>query len=261
MIFASQETVTSAYFDYSLLKKGYAVPVHSPHCRHHSPPTYHVYHQMVCQHQIEIEVWPTNAELYFLDERHVDPVNTQVRFQASVYNGMGSKVHWEVQNIAGNPGVGSIDPTGLYIAPLKGSYPHGLTDIVIATSAEDHFRKAYAFVTLIGEGPEPPPQPTIEIFPKHTYLYYPQGEDNAYIDASNKQQMFRATIRHAGTQVEWLVDSVVQGGAGTTPWFRYQVTGSGPMKVVTIAARLLGQPTIIDEAKVIQINYSWPGLV
>ena len=236
------------------------MPVHSPHCRHHSP-SYHIYHQLVCQHQVEVEVWPADAELYFVDEQYANPVNTQVRFQASVYNGMNSKVNWEVQDIAGNPGVGSIDPTGLYVAPPKGSHPHGLTDIVIATAAESPFRKAYAFVTLIGKGPEPLSQPTVEVSPKQVYLYYPQGEDNAYIDISNKQQMFRATVRHAGTQVEWLVDSVVQGGAGTAPWFLYQVTGSGPMQVVTVAARLLGQPAIIDEAKVIHINYSWPGLV
>lgn len=234
--------------------------VHSLHS-HHPHPTYHVVHDIVCQHQLEVEVWPANAEVYFRDERHVDPVNTQVRFQASVYNGSTNKVNWDVQDIAGNPGAGSIDATGLYVAPPKGSFPHGLTDIVIATAAESPFRKAYAFVTLIGEGPEPPPLPMIELFPKQVYLYYPQGHDNAYIDSSNTEQMFRASVRHSDSSVQWLVDGVVQPGAGSDPWFLYQVTGTGSHKVVTISTRLSAQPTIVDEAKVIQINYDWPGLV
>lgn len=243
------------------IEKGLTVPVHTAGC-HRSLPTYQVFHQIVCQHQIEVEVWPANAEVYFRDERYTDPVNTQVRFHASVYNGMSSKVNWDVQDPAGNPGAGSIDPTGLYLAPPKGSLSHGTTDIIIATAAENPFRKAYAFVTLIGNGPEPIPHPTVEIFPRQAYLYYPQGHDNAYIDQSNTQQLFRATIRHStGTAVEWLVDSVVQGGAGTAPWFLYQVTGSGSPKVVRVSVRLSTQPAIIDEAKVIQINYTWPGLV
>ena len=245
----------------NVIEKGLSVSVHPSPCRHpHS--TYQFYHQVVCQHQIEVEVWPANAEVYFRDERYADPVNTQVRFHASVYNGMSSKVNWAVQDSAGNPGAGSIDPTGLYLAPPKGSLSHGTTDIIIATAAESPFRKAYAFVTLMGNGPEPLLQPILEIFPKQAYLYYPQGHDNAYIDQSNTQQLFRATIRHSsGTAVQWLVDSVVQSGAGTVPWFLYQLTGSGASKVVTISARLQTQPAILDEAKAIHLNYSWPGLV
>ena len=230
---------------------------HSRQCQ----PTYHVFHDFVCQHQLEVEVWPANADVYFRNERHVDPVNTQVRFQASVYNGSTSKVNWDVQDIAGNPGAGGIDLTGLYVAPPKGTFSHGLTDIVIATAAESPFRKAYAFVTLIGDGPEPLPLPTIELFPQQVYLYYPQGHDNAYIDSSNTQQMFRASARHTGSPIQWLVDGVVQPSAGSDPWFLYQVTATGSHKVVTVSARLSAQPSIVDEAKVVQINYAWPGLV
>ena len=235
--------------------------VFTPHCRHHGG-IYHVIHDVVCQHQTEVEVWPARAEVYFLDERFVDPVNTKVRFQAAVYNSLSSKVHWEVQDLSGHPGAGTIDSTGLYLAPPKGTLAHGTTEIIIATSAESPFRKAYAFVTLIGDGPEPLPQPTIEIFPKQVSLYYPQGHDNAYIDESNTRQLFRAIARpDSEAGVEWLVDAIVQGGTGLKSWFLYQVSGSGNMKVTTVSVRLQGSPTIIDEAKVIQMNYEWPGLV
>lgn len=230
--------------------------------RHVIPSAVHVWHEMLCEHQIEVEVWPENAELYFQDERFVDPVNTQVRFDAVVYNGSTSKVTWTVQDLAGNSGAGSIDPAGLYVAPPKGSLPHGLTDVVVATPVENPLRKAFAFVTLIGRGPEPVSQPSVEIFPKRIDLYYPQGHDNSYIDASNTMQMFRAFIRDSSSQtVEWLVDHAVQPGAGPDPWFLYQVTGSGSLTIRTVTVRLQSHPTVQDEAKVIQMNYDWPGLV
>ena len=230
-------------------------------CRNY-PAVQHVVHDFICQHQIEVEIWPARAEVYFRDERFVDPVNTKIRFQSAVYNSQSSKVHWDVQNLSGNPGAGTIDSTGLYLAPPKGTLSHGTTEIIIATAAESPFRKAYAFVTLVGDGPEPLAQPTIEIFPKQVSLYYPQGHDNAYIDESNTRQLFRATARpDSGAGVEWLVDSVVQGGTGQAPWFLYQVSGSGNTKVTTVSVRLQGNPTIVDEAKVIHINYEWPGLL
>jgi hypothetical protein len=211
---------------------------------------------------MEVEVWPAQAEVYFRDERYVDPINTQVRFDAAVYNGSTSQVHWDVQSLSGNPGAGSIDPTGLYIAPTKSLFPYSVTDIVIATSVEDPLRKAVAFVTVIGNGPTPAPQPRIEIAPKQVYLYYPQGYDNAYIDPSNTMQLFRAfPLDTVSASVQWLVAGVVQGGAGPDPWFLYQVTGSGSTKMTTITARLLGDVGVQDEARVIHINYSWPGLV
>jgi len=222
----------------------------------------HVTHHIVCRHRIEVEVWPTATEVYFKDERYADPVNTQARFDAVVFNGATAKVNWEVQDLAGNPGAGSIDPSGLYVAPPKGSLPHGLTEVISATSAEDPLRKAFAWVTLIGRGPAPVPEPRIEIWPKQAYLYYPQGHDNGYIDASNKMQLFRAAFRNGpSSQIEWLVDNTVQAAAGNAPWFLYQVTGSGPTRVVAVAARIKNQPSIRDDARVVQINYSWPGLV
>jgi len=223
-----------------------------------------IHHNIICQHQIEIEVWPSEAEIYFRDERNVNPINTQVRFDAVVYNAPSSNVLWAVQSIIGGPGAGSIDPTGLYNAPPKGSLPHGLTDIVIATAADDPLRKAFAKVTLVGFGPEPPPEPRIDIFPKQVYLYYPSGYHNSYIDASNTMQMFRTIIhKSTSTEVEWFRDTGSGYGlvGGPEPWYLYRVFGSGTTgTVVKIKARLKNNPGVEDEARVIQINYWWPGI-
>lgn len=227
---------------------------------HHIPM---MIHDIICQHQIEIEVWPSEAEVYFQDERYVDPVNTQVRFDAVVYNAPSGGVLWQVASIGGGSGAGSIDPTGLYTAPPKGSLPHGLTDLIIATAADDPLRKAYARVTLVGFGPAPTPQPKIEIFPKQVYLYYPSGEHNAYIDASNTMQVFRTIIRNsASTEVEWSTDDGTTVPVGWyEPWYRYEVKLSGPGGVeVRIEAKLKNNPGIKDEAVVVKINYKWPGL-
>ena len=220
-----------------------------------------VVRHLICQHRIEVEIWPGKAEVFFRDEQDVDPVNTHVRFDAAVYNGSTSRVQWAVEDLVGGPGAGSIDSTGLYVAPPKGLFPYSVTDTVIATSVEDPLRKAVAFVTIIGNGPAPL-LPRIEISPKQVYLYYPQGHDNAYIDPSHTMQLFRAFPQaSASLSVEWLVGGVLQGGAGLDPWFLYQMTGTGATKMTTVTVRLQSNPAVQDEAKVIQINYSWPGLV
>ncbi|MBS0172102.1 MAG: hypothetical protein JSR62_17285 [Nitrospira sp.] len=221
-----------------------------------------VVRHLVCQHRIEVELWPAKAEVYFCDEHDVDPVNTYVRFEAAVFNGSTSRVEWTVERAGGGPAAGSIDSTGLYVAPPKGLLPYSLTDMVVATSAEDPLRKAVAFVTVIGHGPAPLPPAQIEIAPKQIYLYYPEGQDNAYMDLSNTMQMFRAFPRHSDSlAVEWLVDGMVQAGAGPDPWFLYRLIGTGSIKTTTVTARLKNHPLVEDAAKVIQLNYSWPGLV
>jgi hypothetical protein len=226
---------------------------------------------IVCQHRVEIEVWPSEAEVYFRDEQHVDPVNTQVRFDAVVYNAPSSGVTWKVQDVSGGPGKGSIDPTGLYVAPPKGSLPHGTTDIVVATAADEPLRKAFARVTLVGVGPEPLPDPILELYPKQAYAYYrfnrPTSDDhNEYIDISNKLQLFRALIRNSDSdQVEWYVD--MGSGYGSPvgqlePWYVYMVPSTGDSGwEVKIKAQLKDHPGVYDEAKVILINYKWPGIV
>ena len=71
-------------------------------------------------------------------------------------------------------------------------------------------------------------------------------------------QMFRATVRNTNAAVEWLVNGAVKANPAPADQFLYQVTGSGATSVVVVAARLAGQPAVIDEAKVVQINYRWP---
>jgi hypothetical protein len=211
---------------------------------------------MTCRHQVEIELWPARVQLNFRDEWTANPVDTQVRFEAIVYNSEEG-YRWEVRDLDGNPGSGTIDASGLYQAPPKGTLASGLTEIIVATAREDPLRKAYAWVTLIGNGPEPAPVPTVEVFPKRVNLYYWQGADNSYIDASNKMRQFNAVPRHSASAVEWLVDGTLQ--PGTSPWFLYQAPGTGGTRVVTVRARLQAQPTIYGDAETLLLNYNWPG--
>jgi hypothetical protein len=217
---------------------------------------------VTCCPQIEVEVWPAQAEVTFRDDRAVNPINTQVRFEAAVYNGCCAGVRWEVLAPSGLPGAGTIDVTGRYLAPAKGLLPSGTTDLVVATSIENPLRKAFAWVTLVGVGPAAVPEPLIAIRPKSVYLYYPQnaaGADrNEFIDASNTMQMFRASVRNTSAPIEWLVNGAVTANPGPADLFLYRVNGSGVTSVVVVGARLSGQPGVIDEAKVVQINYRWP---
>ena len=227
--------------------------------RHRHPHT-EIVHHVVRQHRPELEVWPARAEVTFLDERAANPADRRVRFEATVLNACSTEVRWDVLSPTGGAGHGSIDSTGLYTAPDYAVGLDGATDVVTATLVEDPLRTAYAWVTLAGEGPWPVPAPAIEVRPKTAFLYYPGGHDNAYIDASNTMQFFRARIRNsAAHQVEWRVDGVVQAGE-TAEIFLYKLSGSGSPKEVTVEARIAGSPGVADSAKVMQINYDWPGL-
>src|SRR5580765_6977137 len=106
----------------------------------------HVHRSVTCCPQIEVEVWPAQAEVHFRDDRGVNPINTQIRFEAVVYNGQSAAVHWEVLAPSGLAGAGTIDITGRYLAPPKDGLPSGLTDLVVATSVENPLRKAFAWV-------------------------------------------------------------------------------------------------------------------
>ena len=222
-----------------------------------------VSHKIVCQHQVEVEVWPAQAEVYFQKEAHIDPVNTQVRFDAIVYNAASNNVLWEVTDIAGNPGAGTIDPTGLYTAPPMG--PHGLTDIVVATSIDDPMRKASAMVSLIGFGPAPTPDPIIEIFPKRAYVYYPLNKNsddfNEYIDASNTKCLLRAYIRNSDyDQVIWEFNGIEKEPSWNKPWFIYKPEKLGDNAEINIEARLKNDPNIKDQMNLFVLNYKWPGM-
>lgn len=213
---------------------------------------------VVCQHQIEVEIWPAAAEVLFRDERYANPLDTKIQFHATVYNAPSDRVMWQVTGSGGRPGAGVIDPAGLYIAPPKGTLPYGFSEIVTATSVDDPFRKAHARVVVIGLGPEPRPPPKVEVYPQRASLYYPEGVHNAHIDASNTMQLFRAALYHANSDdLEWLVDA---SPSHTGAEFFYKVTGSGPAGEVSIEVRLQSDHSVKDEATVSLLNYSWPGI-
>lgn len=219
-----------------------------------------VIHHVERRHRAEVEVWPPRADVTFRDEWAASPANTRVRFEATVLNACSTEVRWEVLAPTGGPGAGSIDAAGLYSAPAWANGLDGTTDVVVATLVEDPLRTAYALVTLVGNGPLPVAPPTIDVRPKVAFLYYPSGHDNAYIDPSNTMQYFRARLRDsAPTPVEWRVDGAVQAGQ-TGELFLYRVLGSGSTKEVAVEVRIPGEPTAVDRAKVMQINYDWPGL-
>lgn len=219
-----------------------------------------VIHHITCRHQVEVEVAPPRAELYFGDERWTDLIDTQIRFEATVFNSdLG--VRWQVYDAAGGPGTGTIDATGLYQAPPKGGLKSGHTDVVVATSIEDPLRKAYAWVTLIGEGPLPAPEPRIEIWPKRANVYY---LGTAYIDQSNKIQLFRANVWHSDDEtVEWLVDGVIQPAQPPVMprAFLYEAplasSTSLPSKPVIVRARIKSNWDVYDEAQVVLLDYIW----
>lgn len=220
-----------------------------------------IIHEGVCRHRVEVEVSPSDAELYFRNERWTDPANTELRFTATTFNS-DTGVNWSVLAPDGAPGAGTIDATGLYRAPDKGALASGTTDVVVATAKADPLRKAYALVTLIGVGPLPTPLPTIEIWPRFRTLYYAAGYHNSYMDDRNKMQMFRAFPRHGpAAGVTWRVDGAVQ--PETTDWFLYQLVEppvSGTFATHTVSAEIPGMPQVADTAKVVVLNYVWPGL-
>jgi hypothetical protein len=212
----------------------------------------------VCRHQIEVAVEPAHADVYFADERYINPINTQARFEATVLNAPNNGVIWQVVNIGGGPGAGTIDPSGLYTAPPKGTIPSGYTDIIVATAKADPTRRAYAKVTLVGFGPEPAPEPVLEIFPKVAYLYYRDGTgtDNSYIDISNKALQFRTVIKNtASTAVTWSVSG--DGSIDGNGFYRAPDHGLSPVPV-DINAHLTADPGVSDKARIILINYHWP---
>jgi hypothetical protein len=213
----------------------------------------------VCQHRVEVMVTPASAEVCFQDERFAHPYNTMVQFHAFVYNAPSNRVTWEVRNLAGGPGAGTVDAGGLYVAPLKAFHPFSLTDVVVATSVDDTFRRAFAHVAVIGKGPEPKPVPRIEVFPHRAHLFHPQGAENAHIDVSNTMQLFRVVARDADPGlVQWSVDAGPVLATG--PEFLWQAPNTGGVQTVKVNARIPGAPPVSDHATVTVLNYDWPGI-
>jgi hypothetical protein len=221
-----------------------------------NPPGLVIVHDMVCRHRIEVQVTPARAQLYFKDERFTNPIDTQIRFEAILYNSDGG-VRWEVLSPTGGPGFGTIDDTGLYRAPDKGGLESGSTEIIAVTSRADPLRKAFAWVTLVGLGPLPAPAPKVVIWPKEVTLYYISGAANEYIDVTNKLQLFRAFPENIADQrIEWLVNGANAGGPD--PWFTYFVPNLGGGEEITVTAALQAQPSVTDDAKIRIVNYNWP---
>ena len=130
-----------------------------------APPTFRIVRDVVWRQRVEVALQPPRAQLYFQDERWIDPIDTQLRFEALVHNS-DRGVTWQVLAPDGGPGQGTIDAAGLYRAPDKGGLASGTTDVVVATARADPLRKAFAWVTLVGLGPLPAPPPEIAIWPK-----------------------------------------------------------------------------------------------
>lgn len=225
-----------------------------------------VVHHHICQHQVEVEVWPPVAEAYFRDARYVDPINTQVRFQATVLNADTAAVRWEVRSLSGGVGAGTIDEAGLYNAPLKGSIPSGTTEIIVATPVADPMRHAIARLTLVGEGPAPSPEPRIELVPKLAHVYYmnnaSDGQHNEYIGMAAKEQVYRARIRNAESdRVTWLFNGSSPTDATDAPSYIYRPPASGNDMVITVEVRLLDDPAVFDRGLLHVVNYRWPGII
>ena len=227
---------------------------HHGHRRSGGPLIADVYHRLVSRHRVEIEVWPPRAQVHFRDDWLANPADKQIRFEAIVYNSAQGFL-WEVHRPDGSTGLGTIDETGVYHPPVKGSLASGTTEVIVATAREDRLRKAYAWLTLVGEGPEPAAVASIDISPRRVNLYYWQGASNQYIDASNKMREFHATLHNGSGTIQWLVDGTL---SATGDWFLYQVPNSGGAAVVRVRAQLAAQPSVFDEARVLQLNYSWP---
>jgi len=217
---------------------------------------------MVCQHQVEIDVWPATAEVYFRDERYANLINTQARFDAAVYNAPNCEVKWEVRALDGSPGQGQVGRDRPLHAPDKDGLNSGLTEIVVATATADPTRQAFAYVTLVGRGPEPPPAATLLILPQRREPILPAGGDSAWIDDSNKVQVFRAVVRNSPSSLNWFVGGSAVPEAEHGPLFYFApAAASGPDTVIPIRAQLATDASVKSEAKVVLVNYNWPGIV
>ncbi|MCK6586293.1 MAG: hypothetical protein HUU21_11625 [Polyangiaceae bacterium] len=225
-----------------------------------------IVHHHICQHQVEIEIWPPVAEAYFRDARYVDPINTQVRFQATVLNAENAAVSFQVRSLSGGAGLGTIDEAGLYKAPPKGLIPSGTTELIVATPAADPMRRAIAMLTLVGEGPAPSPEPRIELVPKLAHVYYmsnaADGQHNEYIGMAAKEQVYRARIRNAESdRVTWLFNGSTPTDATDAPSYIYRPATSGSDTVITVEVRLVEDPSVYDRGILHVVNYRWPGII
>ena len=223
----------------------------------HAAPQFRVVHHMVCRHQVEVMVQPPRAQLYFHDERWIDPIDTQLRFEAVVYN-TDHSVHWEVFAPNGGPGRGTIDQTGLYNAPDKGALPSGTSELIVATARADPLRKAFAWVTLIGLGPLPAPVPEIEIWPKRVTLYY-ESFFRQPLHRRQQQTADLSCLPRRRTGPAGALACKRCGSARHRSVVHLIAPNGGGTAEVTVVAQLLADAAVQDDAKVTLLNYQWPG--
>lgn len=217
-----------------------------------------IVHHAVCQHRVEVVVSPARAQLVFQDEADADPINTRIRFEATVLNS-DRGVTWQVVSPMGGPGAGTIDATGLYRTPPFAAHASGVTDIVVATSRADPLRRAYAWLTVVGRGPASAPRARVEIWPRRATIYHKTGNAR-YVDACNKRQVFRAYVTHAANpDVKWIVGGVPRaGGPPDSSWFIFEGDGAEALQDVVIRAELGADPSVSDHALVTVRDYNWP---
>jgi hypothetical protein len=218
-------------------------------------------HHITCQHQVEIEVWPKNAEVNFRDERYCNPTNTQVRFYATVFNASGCVVDWRVYALDGTPGLGIVDASGEYTAPETGFLTSGYTEVVVATSKDDPMRSAAAYVSVVGFGPEPQPVATISLLPRRASIYYREFYNNSFIDESNTMVMCEAIVHNSTTGIVWKIDNAAAPDATSSRFYCYKAPLSGSDKTVIISADLNGSLSASAQAIITVVNYKWPGVI
>jgi hypothetical protein len=107
----------------------------------------------------------------------------------------------------------------------------------------------------------PPPTPTILIQPQRVNLYYRSDGNSAWIDASNQRQVFRALVQHSTANLNWYVGSSAVPETEHGRLFHFVPAASGADTAIPIRAELVGDPAVKDEAKVVLVNYTWPGIV
>lgn len=243
--------------------------MHDPYHRHHRHT--HRTIPVECVHRIEVEVYPSSGQVYFADERFVDPACTQLRFDATVFNATSGCVEWLISAEDGGSAAGTIDQHGLYRAPAFPSLPATdtlicFTEVITARSVEDPARMARAFVTVSGKGPLPPPVPAIRISPRRCTIYregYAQNrENNQFIDRANYQQSFIAERFYSSDPIVWKVNGAVQTldmGADSRK-FNFKATASLTPGIYRARAELSTNSAIYDEVEFLVTDYTWGGL-
>jgi hypothetical protein len=174
------------------------------------------------QGSVSVNVSPSSASV---------AVTVPQQFTATVSGNTNQSVTWDVNGVAGgNAVIGSINASGLYIAPSIVPSPSSVT--VHATSTAVPSAAGSAVVTITN----PPPPVSIAVSPA-----------SATVRAGRKQQ-FTATVQNtSNTAVTWTVNSILGGNAtvgriSSTGLYTAPNTVPSPAGV-TVAAVSAADPT------------------